>query len=164
MDDIEKYIKENKSMFDEKLLPDGDQERFFERFEKDKKRRSKMIFWFTACSAAASVLLILGLFISYNSIYNQTDEIELIYYDYNTQVNALKIEIDQQADKSSIFSSQDEKERLYQSIDNIAYDAIPLTELLPKEMDKNEKITILTEYYTRKIDGIKLLQQEISNK
>lgn len=162
MDDIRKFILENEESFSADMPEKGDSERFFSRLGTDRVHLRRMapprrisLSGALILPAAAALLLFMVLRI-YVKALPQPDSEENIYLNYRTELLNLTSEIIQ------LSQSEDdamENERIIGAID---FEAVPMAELLPECIATRERICILKEYYSRKLDGVRLLRDRLS--
>lgn len=173
MDELKQYMQDNKSEIKEEKPLFGDEERFFMKldasrasmeeqstgrihFQSSMKRR-KIPFWrIIAVPLAATFLVFFTIGIYFKSLDSQSDELNKIYVEYCTEVAALSDEIYTMSD------SEIDRDAKATTIDNITFEAIPLVSQLPSELSEREKVKIMKDYYSQKLDGIRRLKTLVS--
>lgn len=138
MNRLEEYINGNIKAFDEVEVPSGRKEAFMRRIQAQRQktfRRRSIVVTLGLIAASAAILLLLlprGL----------TFEI----HSHHRRLGMKEAEI------LSVISTAapDMLDEVSNTIRGITYEAIPLEEQLPEELDDKAKKEILKEYYTRK--------------
>lgn len=173
MDELKKYMQDHWSEVKEEKPLYGDEERFFMKLDASRAtaehsssgrihfqssvQRRKIPFWrIVSVPLAATLLVFFTIGLYYKSIANQTNELNKIYLEYCNEVSILSDDI------TSISVSEDEKELNERTIHNITFEAIPLASQLPSEMSEKEKIKIMKEFYSSKLEGIRRLKTLVS--
>jgi len=164
MDDLKLYISENMDLLEEESLPQGDAERFIARlteadessgsrkihFHTSVHRRSIPVWRMLAIPAAAVILVVFSMRIFTETL--SEDSLGKVYSSYRAQLMELSSEI-------VALSESEEDARMYSVvIDNIDFEAIPMSEILPSELTEREKAEIMEQYYSTKLDGIRRLR------
>ncbi|MEF9931057.1 MAG: hypothetical protein RSC28_07930 [Bacteroidales bacterium] len=166
MSDLEKYIKENSGLFNSGNLPEGHKERFMAKLKTPKHNNVLTLKYSTIIGMCASVaaILIVTFVLGDFSKQNEKQNISVI--------NANIYEQEMQHEKTDVIKLAKQmdtnvEEQALTMLDNITFEAIPLSEQLPNELSIEQKAKILKEYYKQKTEGIKkikiFLAQEISN-
>jgi len=164
MDDLKLYISGNRDLLEEESLPQGDAERFMARlaeadegsgrmkihFHTSVHRRSIPIWRMLAVPAAAVILVVFSMRIFTETL--SEDSLGMIYGSYKAQLMELSSEI-------VALSQSEEDVRMYSVvIDDIDFEAIPMSEILPSELTEREKAEIMERYYSAKLDGVRRLR------
>lgn len=141
MDNLEKYIKENREAFDTAPVPQGSLDRLMA------KRRRKAVQirlrWILPAAAAAAVLL---LFVT--GYYNNEEKRHL-----NRMLEGMassEVEIMTLVEKSCPHNL----DAVENTIRSITSEAIPMYSLLPDELTPKERRKILDEYYGAKLEAL----------
>lgn len=174
MKELEQYIKENRSAFDEGNLPIGSKERFMRKLhvsgEKEKDSENKMdtmvktgenplksnkiksIDFKPIIKVLGNIaaVFILAFFISHFSKEEQAST--------EPDYPSLMVELGNKIISLNKESDQQTTEQMIKAMDDIIFEAIPLADQLPDEISEEEKARILREYYKRKNEGLKKIK------
>lgn len=163
MEKLEKIVKENREEFDNETLLDGDLERFraklatsnivIEEYKPERRikinsslPRRKSSFWkVTLIPLAATLIILYGVNLVIRSL-SKDNDLRNIYVEYINDLNTLSTEIE---------SIAIDKEGASMIVNNITFEAIPLTNQLPNELSNDEKAKIIREYYNQRLDGVR---------
>ena len=149
MDRLEQYIKDNLESFDSAIPSAGSRGRFIEAVEKENSGKRKVL-WFSvagsAAAAVAAILLTIGL--------SSTESIEL-KKNFNT-LASLEAQIIDLAERNY----PEEHQSVISSIRSITSQAIPLEDQLPPELNAEERIEILKQYYGKQVEALSMLLAE----
>ncbi len=153
MDKLQNFININRDILEGENIPFGDEDRFLKKFQKNSR-----IKLYSFLSIAASIVLFAGVT---TMLMFQSPEYQLknILKQYYKEVAMLTIEIENAS------SSMDKTSSLMieQTIDNITFEAIPILSQLPDELNEKEKVKIVKEYYSQRLDGLRRLKTQISD-
>ena len=150
MERLEQYINENIDCFNEAFPPEGSRERFIEAIRKEEVRHI-MILRFSSAGVAVAAVAALML------ILNLTVDKESLELERNFRALArTEAEILELVDRNY----PEEKQIVINTIRSITCEAIPLADLLPKEMGRNERIDILRRYYRQQAESLAILKEE----
>lgn len=142
MDNLEKYIKENREAFDTAPVPQGSLDRLM---AKTRKRTIQIrLRWILPAAAAAAALLVLFV----TGYYNNEEKRHL-----NRMLEGIarsEIEIMTLVENSY----PHDLEAVGNTIRSITAEAIPMYSLLPDEMAPKERRKILDEYYGAKLEAL----------
>lgn len=161
MDALKDYIEENSGLFTEQSMPEGDTGRFLAKLEKSGIKYStpgkRTFSWYRAFAlpAAAMVILLLGVGI-FAKVTSEENQLTRIYVEYCGEVASLSTEIQMMTEGEDLKAAQ-------RTVDNITFEAIPFEQQLPPELPKRERLRIMKEYYTQKLDGVRRLKNLISD-
>lgn len=161
-DGLDAFISQNRESFEEEL-PLGHLERFNKRMVSkngDQSKIRRFVFSFSAVAAA----VILGV-IAFTQIRNsntaQDENYEYVYY--KAQIESVKDEIFNESSQIGGAVETEAKGTVY----SIMNESIPLEQLLPQELTKAQKDTILKKYYQKKLKGLNqyksIVSQELNN-
>lgn len=141
MDNLEKYIKDNREAFDMVPVPDGSLDRLM---AKTRKRTIQIrLRWILPAAAAAAVLV---LFVT--GYYNNEEKRHL-----NRMLEGMastEVEIMTLVEKSC----PHDLDAVENTIRSITSEAIPMYSLLPDELTPKERRKILDEYYGAKLEAL----------
>lgn len=146
MDRLEQYIKDNIDSFDAELPPSGSRDRFLAMVEKKNpgvKVRKFPWKWTVVAASAAAVLAAVLTGLPFSGV---DAEIEESILAMSRKETAAIMFVEERF--------PDERESLMNSIRSITMEAIPFTELLPDEMNADERVKIIKEYYGRKAEAL----------
>lgn len=141
MDNLEKYIKENREAFDTAPVPQGSLDRLMAKTRR--KAVQIRLRWILPAAAAAAVLL---LFVT--GYYNNEEKRHL-----NRMLEGIarsEIEIMTLVENSC----PQDLETVGNTIRSITAEAIPMYSLLPEELSTKERRKILDEYYGAKLEAL----------
>ena len=142
MDNLEKYIKENREAFDTAPVPQGSLDRLM---AKTRKRTIQIrLRWILPAAAAAAALLVLFV----TGYYNNEEKRHL-----NRMLEGIarsEIEIMTLVENSY----PHDLEAVGNTIRSITAEAIPMYSLLPDELTPKERRKILDEYYGAKLQAL----------
>lgn len=141
MDNLEKYIKDNREAFDMVPVPEGSLDRLM---AKTRKRTIQIrLRWILPAAAAAAVLV---LFVT--GYYNNDEKRHL-----NRMLEGMastEVEIMTLVEKSC----PHDLDAVENTIRSITSEAIPMYSLLPEELSTKERRKILDEYYGAKLEAL----------
>ena len=141
MDNLEKYIKDNREAFDMVPVPEGSLDRLMA-----KTRKSTIqirLRWILPAAAAAAVLLL------FVTGYHNNDESRQL----NRMLEGMastEVEIMTLVEKSC----PHDLDAVENTIRSITSEAIPMYSLLPEELSTKERRKILDEYYGAKLQAL----------
>ena len=141
MDNLEKYIKDNREAFDMVPVPEGSLDRLMA-----KTRKSTIqirLRWILPAAAAAAVLLL------FVTGYHNNDESRQL----NRMLEGMastEVEIMTLVEKSC----PHDLDAVENTIRSITSEAIPMYSLLPEELSTKERRKILDEYYGAKLEAL----------
>lgn len=141
MDNLEKYIKENREAFDTAPVPQGSLDRLMAKTRR--KAVQIRLRWILPAAAAAAVLL---LFVT--GYYNNDESRHL-----NKMLEGIarsEVEIMTLVE----ISCPQNLEAVGNTIRSITAEAIPMYSLLPEELSTKERRKILDEYYGAKLQAL----------
>ena len=142
MDNLEKYIKDNREAFDMVPVPEGSLDRLM---AKTRKRTIQIrLRWILPAAAAAAVLVLFFV----TGYYNNDEKRHL-----NRMLEGIarsEIEIMTLVENSC----PQDLETVGNTIRSITAEAIPMYSLLPDEMAPKERRKILDEYYGAKLEAL----------
>lgn len=141
MDNLEKYIKENREAFDTAPVPQGSLDRLMAKTRR--KAVQIRLRWILPAAAAAAVLL---LFVT--GYYNNEEKRHL-----NRMLEGMastEVEIMTLVEKSC----PHDLDAVENTIRSITSEAIPMYSLLPDELTPKERRKILDEYYGAKLEAL----------
>lgn len=141
MDNLEKYIKENREAFDTATVPQGSLDRLMAKTRR--KTVQIRLRWILPAAAAAAVLL---LFVT--GYYNNEEKRHL-----NRMLEGMastEVEIMTLVEKSC----PHDLDAVENTIRSITSEAIPMYSLLPEELAPKERRKILDEYYGAKLEAL----------
>lgn len=161
-DGLDTFISQNRDLFDEEL-PLGHLERFNRRIALKNSYKSKVRRFAISFSAVAAAV-ILGV-IAFTQIRNsdtaEDENYEFMYY--KAQIESVKNEIFNESSQIGGAVETEAKGTIY----SIMNESIPLEQLLPEELTKAQKDTILKKYYQKKLKGLNqyksIVSQELNN-
>lgn len=168
MKNIEQYIRENLYLFNNTEPPQGHKGRFAQKLSKIQNRpcgnitlprnHSIMVYHLSrvAISVAAVLIFVFTVQIpTKDDTKAHPDPISLLAQQEELVMEMIK--------KSNTYMAQ----QMANAVDNIMFEAIPLSELLPQELSIDQRNTILQNYYNTKAEGIirvqKILACELTN-
>lgn len=160
MDTLRDIMDENKEQFDVQSLPEGDTERFLAKLDKSgievdiPRRHPLRIYRAIALPAAAAVMLFLGVGI-FAKVTSEENQLTRIYVEYCHEVASLSTDI-------QMMTAGDDMKMADRTVENITFEAIPFAQQLPEELPQREKVRIMKDYYTQKLDGVRRLKTLIS--
>lgn len=161
-DELDIFIMHNRDSFEEEL-PLGHLERFNKRMASKNGDQSKIrhfVFSFSAV-AAAVILGVIAFTQIRNSNITQDENYEYMYY--KAQIESVKDEIFNESSQIGGAVETEAKGTVY----SIMNESIPLEQLLPQELTKAQKDTILKKYYQKKLKGLNqyksIVSQELNN-
>ena len=142
MDNLEKYIKENREAFDTAPVPQGSLDRLM---AKTRKRTIQIrLRWILPAAAAAAVLVLFFV----TGYYNNDEKRHL-----NRMLEGIarsEVEIMSLVENSY----PHDLEAVGNTIRSITAEAIPMYSLLPEELSTKERRKILDEYYGAKLEAL----------
>ena len=141
MDNLEKYIKDNREAFDMVPVPEGSLDRLMAKTRR--KAVQIRLRWILPAAAAAAVLL---LFVT--GYYNNEEKRHL-----NRMLEGMassEVEIMTLVEKSCPHNL----DAVENTIRSITSEAIPMYSLLPEELTPKERRKILDEYYGAKLEAL----------
>ena len=142
MDNLEKYIKDNREAFDMVPVPEGSLDRLM---AKTRKRTIQIrLRWILPAAAAAAVLVLFFV----TGYYNNDEKRHL-----NRMLEGIarsEIEIMTLVENSC----PQDLETVGNTIRSITAEAIPMYSLLPEELSTKERRKILDEYYGAKLEAL----------
>ncbi|MBQ2918626.1 MAG: hypothetical protein IJE61_05305 [Bacteroidales bacterium] len=141
MDNLEKYIKENREAFDTVPVPDGSLDRLMAKTRR--KAVQIRLRWILPAAAAAAVLLL------FVTGYHNNDESRQL----NRMLEGMastEVEIMTLVEKSC----PHDLDAVENTIRSITSEAIPMYSLLPEELSTKERRKILDEYYGAKLEAL----------
>lgn len=150
MDDLKRYILENRAGFDDEPLPVGSRERFMVKVARAEKRRV----WIWAGPAAAAVLAVVS---AVSGMYRDMDAGSL----ERLMLEMTRSEIEIMALVETNFPQ--DVEAVGNTLRSITAEAIPLASLLPDEMPDVERMEVLKEYYGRKAEALERVKRYYEN-
>lgn len=174
MNNLEKFIANNKEQFDLGTLPHGHQERFKAKLQttvrndsqKNKGRKKFTIQHRTVAAISFSIAAIFILTLLLGDFSGQKGDTNISVIIPNAYAQEMKYEETEVMKLIKNFDAQ-VGEQVMNTLDNITFEAIPLSEQLPPELSEEQRAKILKEYYKQKTDGIKkvkiFLAQEVLN-
>ena len=149
MTELERYIADNRSVFDSEPVPTGSMDRFMNRLASERrKRRSRaagMIFSGIAAACAAFMIL-----------YMEPDMSRTLER-CHTRIAEMSNKIMNIAETEY----PDETEIIRNMVSVITDEVIPLEEQLPDELSTKERKRILNEYYYQKYSALESLMAEL---
>lgn len=183
-DDFESFIRANRAEFNKGELPDGHFERFQQRLQASMERTAsqeqkecgesnshspmavrRALRWgrFAAISSAAAVVILLTCGIVLRSIGGDPNEgIRTLATEHYTAIEQISREIMDEFGGSEIREYE-----ISASLESILQEGIPLENLLPEELDREQRMKILKEYYKERVNALlqfkSLLTQENMN-
>lgn len=172
-EDLELFIRANAAAFNKGELPDGHFERFQQRLQATMERPSshsapavrRDLRWgrFAAISSAAAVVILLTCGIVLRSIGGDPNEgIRTLATEHYTAIEQISREIMDEFGGSEIREYE-----ISASLESILQEGIPLENLLPEELDREQRMKILKEYYKERVNALlqfkRLLTQENMN-
>ncbi len=139
-DPMESFILHHHNSFYEGELPEG----HFSRFQRERRQRRVSRYG----TVLAGVLL-LALFLML-PLANPYDEPHQVVKEHQLRMNAIESDI------LSLCKTMDpgQANETIRAVRHITFEAIPLSEQLPQELPKQERIRILNQYYQKKTDGL----------
>lgn len=160
MDTLKDIIKENKEMFTEQSLPEGDLDRFLAKLDKsgvaEPARRPRMkLYRALSLPVAAALILFMGVGI-FAKVTSEENQLKRVYVEYCNEVATLSSEI-------QMMTVGDDMRMADRAVENITFEAIPLEEQLPTELPKREKVQIMKDYYSQKLEGVRRLKTLMSD-
>ncbi len=155
MDNLEKYIKDNREMFDSGELPEGGRERFLMGLEQScraEKHQSRKRFYIFASVAgiAAAVLLVFFIGTGRNEEGTRPEHYMAILTTLDMEITNLSKECDERTAAEITRASK-----------SVIHDAIPFEEQLPEDMPEEEKEIIMKGYYEKKVEGLKRIKENL---
>lgn len=141
MDNLEKYIKDNREAFDMVPVPEGSLDRLMAKTRR--KAVQIRLRWILPAASAAAVLL---LFVT--GYYNNEEKRHL-----NRMLEGMastEVEIMTLVEKSC----PHDLDAVENTIRSITSEAIPMCSLLPEELSTKERRKILDEYYGAKLEAL----------
>lgn len=148
MDDLKRYILENRAEFDDVPVPVGSRERFLVKAARLKNKR--MWIWTGAAAILAAVFAVSGVYRG-----NDTAGLERM------MLEMTRSEIEIMALVETNFPQ--DVESVGNTLRSIMSEAIPLASLLPDEMSDEERINVLKDYYGRKEEALERVKQYYEN-
>lgn len=155
-DEIELFISQNREAFDEEL-PLGHRERFNRRLGQE-SHRTKTTGYITIFSAAAAAIVLGVLALTQLNIFGNSQSEEYEYQIYKAQMETVKEEIFKESAQMGGATETEAKGTVY----SIMNESIPLEQLLPDELTKAQKDTILKKYYQKKLNGLNQYRSIVS--
>lgn len=150
MDDLKRYILENRAEFDDEPVPVGSRERFMVKAARAKNRRV----WIWTGPAAAAILAVV---FAVSGVYRGRGAASL----ERLMLEMTRSEIEIMALVETNFPQ--DVEAVGNTLRSITAEAIPLTSLLPDEMPDVERMEVLKEYYGRKAEALERVKQYYEN-
>ena len=159
MDDLEKYIKQNRESFDEQEIPEGHLERFealldsspaLERpvvKQSESRRLIRRILWTSVAAAAA----LAGIIFLNRPAEKTRDWFAGIGNDGFAICNAY---YDKVAECYEAMLLKYPDGEMQSTIETITRETIPMIDQLPEEMDPDAKAAVLKEYYGDLLEGL----------
>lgn len=141
MTDIRTYMKENRELIDDMVLPEGDLDVFLKKAD-TRRHRTVVLKWTSVLLANAACLALIV-----SVAFRQMETPESVYDSYLSFVNdARQTLIDENADQQWI-----------STLDGVTFESVPMIDLLPEELSKKEKVGILQDHYSRLRNGAKTI-------
>ena len=150
MDDLKRYILENRAGFDDEPVPEGSRGRFMAKAVRTERRRV----WIWAGPAAAAVVAVV---FAVSGIYRGKDAGSL----EKLMQEMARSEIEIMALVETNFPQ--DAEAVGNTLRSITAEAIPLASLLPDEMPDEERMNVLKDYYGRKAEALDRVRQYYEN-
>lgn len=144
MDNLEKYINENREAFDMVPVPDGSLDRLMAKTRRRSVR--KTLSWALPAAAAVLLLFVTG--------YHKNDESRQL----NRMLEGIarsEVEIMTLVENSC----PQDLEAVGNTIRSITAEAIPMQSLLPEELSPKERRTILDEYYGAQLKALERVKE-----
>ncbi len=159
LDELDTFILQNRGSFEEEL-PLGHTERFNKKVALNSSKTPKVRRFILSVSAIAAIAIIgVIAFTQINSTHNE--DYEFLYY--KAQIESVKDKILNESVQIGGATETEVKGTVY----SIMNEAIPLEQLLPDELTKAQKDTILKKYYQKKLNGLNqyrsIVSQELHN-
>lgn len=163
MDNLENIIAHNREKFNEGTLPDGHKDRFLKKMDKikvNKKKINRLRNRIITVSSAAIIILALSIFIMHNNNNSNWQIVKIDTSSVETKVpeeiemNLLEKQIKDIANKMN----EADKSITLSNVSSLTFEAIPLSEQLPKELSQEQKALILKKYYKQKVEGLKKIK------
>lgn len=154
MDQLEKYIKENINQFNDGPMPQGHKEMFKRKLKENNSKNVHRIGFarIIRYTTIAVATIIIAFIVKNISIIEKTKA--------NDELNYAQIIKEQELEILNLTKDMDPNtfEEMESTMNIITYESIPLSEQLPDEMEDEEKIKILREYYKQKSEALKRLK------
>lgn len=152
MDDLKRYILENRAEFDDEPVPVGSREKFMVKAARAKNRC--VWIWTGPAAAAAAILAVV---FAVSGVYRGRGAASL----ERLMLEMTRSEIEIMALVETNFPQ--DVEAVGNTLRSIMAEAIPLTSLLPDEMPDVERMEVLKEYYGRKAEALERVKQYYEN-
>lgn|GEM_PF-1437501 len=177
IEELEKMLKENKTLLDQMEPEKGHAERFMDKYDTLRERKKTniapksgyRIFWrATLIPVAASLLLIFGVSRYMNKVESlqnkdffalveNPDDPYAIYSTYMREVGESYTEIS----KSTAMLTTEENQEFLRTLANITDESQPMIETLPEEMSDVDKAQIVRDYYNDRLNGVETLKKSV---
>jgi len=144
MDNLKKFIDENRGGFESELLPGGHKIRFGRRLSSLRNRRYMMYISGAAASIIVLVMIPLAAITG-----GRADTTTALVKKYEKMIDLKVAELHQRASTLDPHN----KDVIMSIIDQLTYEAIPFSEQIPAGLNSEEKGTIFDHYYSAKLDG-----------
>ena len=165
MDNLEKFIQDNRARFESGEPLEGHKERFLEMLEIETKsqivkksggikvRRRLYI----SLSSAAAVIIAGVIFFSLRSS-DETAVYDTLYAEYMEEVSKYREEIEELSQQ--IYGERNIYDLTFASVSEDG--PVPFLSQLPDELSPNEKARLLKDYYNQRLRGLKQMKLLIS--
>ncbi len=158
MDDLKKFIDENKEDFDRENLPDFHKDRFFLKLQKEREaaRRRYIIkrvrYYFAAASIAA--FLILTPLLYWNRVYTSH------VLDAADYIGMLEEKSESVSKMAKNLNPQD-KNMVLSTLEQLTFEAVPFETQLSADIRNGERKDLVKRYYSPKIEGVDKLRKYV---
>jgi hypothetical protein len=166
MEELEKYIIENRKKFNMGEMPEGHKERFLNKIAsaesqevRDIKslhdnKKSHSLFLKIALPIAA--VLVIGASILF--FHKSEPSIEVVPQMEIAEMREME-ELKQQIDQLSRQNDTITQIQTRNAVNSITFEAIPMNQQLPKVISPAERARILKNYYKQKVEGLKKVKR-----
>ena len=153
MDNLKKYIEENRAAFEEsvELSPAPIVAELL------KRRRAKIRNLIMGSAAAA--ILILALFLTIGNRFEKNDY--STKYDFYASYLETIFTLESEIDLKLIYVEESYSEGIRSAINALTFEAVPFVELVPEEISIEDQKRIMALYYGAKIDVLNRIKEKI---
>ena len=152
MDSLKQFIEENRSSFESEQLPSGHKMRMERKISSVRNRR----FAIRITGVAAAIILAAIIPIS-TIMNNKVDSITAMIWEYEGEIESRATELYQKA----VQVDSHHQDIIIGTIDQLIYEAIPLSDQIPAGLNNERRREIYEEYYKTKLEGFDMINAYI---
>ena len=152
MDNFKQFIEENRSGFESEQLPGGHKMRLERRISSTRSRRYAI----RIAGVAAAIILVAIVPIT-SVMSNKVDSVIAMIWKYESEIELRVTDLYQKA----VQLDSQHQDTIIDTIDQLIYEAIPLSEQIPFGLDKERRGEIYEDYYKAKLEGFDMISAYI---